>query len=129
MRYVITILLIFLFLSSQYESQVTLNLTSSNNPMFAEYLRRYEIAMFRENLDIIERDKIITSLLGSYGGNCKTFVDKWASVLGLEIGKGKFHPKFSHYFLIISETDNEWEVLDSNWRLNGIILRHIIKKY
>ena len=105
-----------------------------NPPPFAAYLQlkpyseAFKIIDFKE---INKKEKLIESILGRYGGSCKAFTNKYAPILGLKVGKGKFHPKFSHYFLILSETSSSWEVLDSNFSLDldGIIRRHFIKKY
>ena len=133
MKRILLLLLIgSFFISGSFLAKTNNREGQGNPPNFAIYLnqkpyqkKELEIADFKE---IEEKEKLIESLIGEYGGSCKEFTNKYSEILGLKVGKGKFHPKFYHYFLIISETKTYWEVLDSNWDLKGIIIRHKILK-
>jgi len=109
-----------------------------NPPSFATYLQlkpyfeAFKITDFKETN---EKEKLIESLIGQYGGSCKEFAYKYAPILGLPIQKRQFIKGIYHYFFIIFETENEMIILDSNWNFqvskggDGIIRRHKIKKY
>jgi len=102
-----------------YNEAIEINLKNSE--------AKFQIASLQREKEN-KTEKIIDSLIGKYGGSCKQFVDKYADILKLEIRKQQFVAKINHYYFVVQETDKEMEILDSNWRWDGIIHLHWVRK-
>ena len=77
---------------------------------------------------ILWQEELIKKLEGKHWGDCKSFAEFFSPVLDLPVGKINVGD-VNHYFLILSETENYWEVLCANWNWDGKILRHRIGKW